>query len=196
MKKNLLFAFAALASMAVACSEKPDNTELNQDQPIVELYSSIDVLGEEVTGASDIYFICMAYDIPNDTIFKKRVDASFEMFKGKDLQFQVGKDIDHLFNSPVITNDRSEEYFIWLFEAEHEWNPIYNPGDIHDYKKQLDVVIPEEGDYEFRLKLYQVENNLTFYSPKYRLNVVKRCFDYDPDAPYHHYYYGNLVKID
>ena len=37
---------------------------------------------------------------------------------------------------------------------------------------------------------------MTFYSHKYRLNVVKRYFEYDPDAPYHHYYYGNLVKID
>lgn len=196
MKKNLLFAFAALASMAVACSEKPDNTELNQDQPIVELYSSIDVLGEEVTGASDIYFICMAYDIPNDTIFRKRVDASFEMFNGKDLQFQVGKDIDHLFNSPVMTNDRSEEYFNNLFFQECDWQSVYFIGNIHDYYKELHVIIPEEGDYEFRLKLYQVENDMTFYSPKYRLNVVKRYFDYDPDAPYHHYYYGNLVKID
>ena len=196
MKKNLLFAFAALASMAVACSEKPDNTELNQDQPIVELYSPIDLWGGEGTGDGDIYFIHMAYDIPNDTIFRKRVDASFEMFKGKDLQFQVGGLNGNPVNTPVITNDRSEEYFSWLFEAEHEWSPIDNPGDIHDYKKQLDVVIPEEGDYEFRLKLYQVENDMTFYSHKYRLNVVKRYFEYDPDAPYHHYYYGNLVKID
>ena len=196
MKKNLLFAFAALASMTVACSEKPDNTELNQDQPIVELYSPIDLWGLDVTGASDMYVIYMAYNTPNDTIFKKRVDASFEMFKGKHIQFQMDSDIDNLLSFPVITNDRNEEYFDNLFSSEGEWEPDFIVGDAHDYYKELHVVIPEEGDYEFRLKLYQVENDLTFYSPKYRLNVVKRYFEYDPDAAHHYYYYGNLVKID
>ena len=69
-------------------------------------------------------------------------------------------------------------------------------GDAHDYNKELHVVIPEEGCYEFRLKLYQVENDTTFYSKKYRLDVVKKDFEYDPDAAHHYYYYGNLEKIE
>ena len=126
-----------------------------------------------------MYVMYMAYDIPNDTIFKKRVDASFETFKGKDLQFQISSSIP--FNSPIITNDRSEEYFNSLFASENEWSPIYLQ-DIHDYHREINVFIPEEGCYEFRLKLYQTENDTTFYSPKYRLDVVKKNFEYDPDA--------------
>ena len=173
----------------MACGVEPDNEVQEQTSYIVELYSAIDLWGLETTGVSDMYVMYMAYDIPNDTIFKKRVDASFETFKGKDLQFQISSSIP--FNSPIITNDRSEEYFNSLFASENEWSPIYLQ-DIHDYHREINVFIPEEGCYEFRLKLYQTENDTTFYSPKYRLDVVKKNFEYDPDATHHYYYYGNL----
>ena len=194
MKRDLLFVFVAMACMFMACSEKSENKKPSEETPVVELYSAVDLWGGEGTGASDVYFMHMAYNIPNDTIFKKRVDASFEMFKGENLEFQAGADIDYQFNSPVITNDKDEKYFDGLFSLEHEWDPDYYPGNIHDYHRQLDAIIPEEGNYEFRLKLYQAENDRTFYSSKYRLNVVKKHVN-DPGATHKYYYYGNLEKI-
>lgn len=55
--------------------------------------------------------------------------------------------------------------------------------------------MPDEGDYEFRLKFYIHEDNRTVYSPKYKLSVFSMSYD-DPDEKTDFYYEGTITVIE
>lgn len=65
----------------------------------------------------------------------------------------------------------------------------------HDYAREISLVMPDEGDYEFRLKFYIHEDNRTVYSPKYKLSVFSMSYD-DPDEKTDFYYEGTITVIE
>ena len=189
MKRNLLLILAAMACMFMACSEKSENKKPSEETPVVELYSYTQLDNFYTSGAGDNYSFIMAYGPLGKTLFSKITEVTFEMYSGDDLLFFVGY-MDNYFSSPILTNDKDQAYSYSQFMYD---NPSRWPGLDYEYWKQLDVVIPGEGTYVFRLKFYLPETDYTFYSPKYSLTVVRK--EFSEPGTHQYYYYGNPEKI-
>ena len=190
MKRNLLFVFTAMLLIA-GCSKEPDDDK----EPIFNLYSYYDLIGDgdqgTLLGPVNIFPVVLAYNIPDDTLFKVPVYVTAEMHSGTTLMFDIDdEDIDV---SSSLTTDTSEKNRQYYFDTEMEWKEEWTTVKF-DYWRQIKFVIESEGVYEFRLKFCQPGNDRIFYSSKYRLNVVKKHVN-DPGATHKYYYYGNLEKI-
>ena len=172
MKRNLLLILAAMVCMFMSgCGKDPDNDK----EPIFNLYSYDELLsnGEQGTllGPINIFPIVLAYNAPDDTLFKVPVYVTVEMIAGKTLMFDIDdEDIDV---SSVLTTDTSEKNRQYYFDTEMEWKAEWTTVQF-DYWRQIKFVIESEGVYEFQLKFCQPGNDRIFYSPKYRMVVETR----------------------
>ena len=170
MKRNLLFVFAAMLLIA-GCSKEPDDDK----EPIFNLYSYYDLIGDgdqgTLLGPINIFPVVLAYNIPDDTLFKVPVYVTVEMFAGKTLMFDIDdEDIDV---SSVLTTEKTEKNRQYYFDTEMEWKAEWTTVQF-DYWRQIKFVIESEGVYEFQLKFCQPGNDRIFYSPKYRMVVETR----------------------
>ena len=190
MKTNHLLIFAAISGIAVACSVEPDNGLQDDEEYLVELYS-FDYLEdreeEGLSGNMNAYSLAIGYDVPVNKLFSGTVNVTVETFAGEPLLFRVDNS-----SCSVVTNAIGQKYYDHLFGVELEWYPIWTVVH-HDFFRQIDFDVTEDGEHEFRLKFHQTEKDTTFYSPRYRLRLKR--VDRPAEAEYPYYYAGKFEKI-
>ena len=189
MKRDLLFVFAAMLLIA-GCGKDQDNGPQDDEEYLVELYS-FDYLEdreeEGLSGNMNAYSLAIGYDVPVNDLFSGTVNVTVETFAGEPLLFRVDNS-----SCSVVTNAIGQKYYDHLFGVELEWYPIRT--DVHhDFFRQIDFDVTEDGEHEFRLKFHQTEKDTTFYSPRYRLRLKR--VDRPAEAEYPYYYAGKFEKI-
>ena len=191
MKRSLLLIFAAMACMFMAgCDKDQDNGPQDDEEYLVELYS-FDYLEdreeEGLSGNMNAYTLAVGYDVPVNKLFSGTVNVTVETFAGEPLLFRVDNS-----SYSVVTNEMGQENYQNTFGSEHEWYPIWTIVR-HDFFRQINFNVTEDGEHEFRLKFHQTEKDTTFYSPKYRLRLKR--VDRPAEAEYPYYYAGKFEKI-
>ena len=191
MKRDLLLIFVAMACMFMAgCGKDQDNGPQDDEEYLVELYS-FDYLEnreeEGLSGNMNAYSLAIGYDVPVNDLFSGTVNVTVETFAGEPLLFRVDNS-----SCSVVTNAIGQKYYDHLFGVELEWYPIWTVVH-HDFFRQIDFDVTEDGEHEFRLKFHQTEKDTTFYSPRYRLRLKR--VDRPAEAEYPYYYAGKFEKI-
>ena len=192
MKPYLLFLTAVLLA---ACSKGPEQDPPPvEKKPVAGLYGLNlfvdDDYAEHPLDSGDQYQVFLAYDASLQELFSKDTYITYQMLSGKPLQFSVG--IWKCHKADTLSNVKGNKYYYFHLE-ELEW--VYTSIAEHDFCRMFFIEIPEEGEYEFRLKFEQPDEDNTFYSSRYRLDV-KYVPIKDPEALVPYAYVGDLTKID
>ena len=162
MKK---IALLILAMSVIAGCGKQAGEGQSGEKPSLGLYSYMS-LSHMQSGNLDSIYGAMCYDVSEWEVLTGTFDVTIEQTSGPELLF-----LPHNSDAtPTISTDMESEYYDNVFARQKDWLSIWT-SVTYDYWRDVMFKIPQEGDYEFRLKFRIHEGDETVYSPKYRLTV-------------------------
>ena len=176
MKKIALLILAM--SVIAGCGKQAVDEGQTGEKPSLGLYSYMSL---QNTQSGDLTCVgaAMCYDVSEWEVLTGTFDVTIEQTSGPELLF-----LPHNSDAtPTISTDMESEYYDNVFARQKDWLSIWT-SVTYDYWRDVMFKIPQEGDYEFRLKFRIHEGDETVYSPKYRLTVklipndtMKYCYE-------------------
>ena len=165
----LILAMSVIAGCGKQAGEGQSGKQAGEGQsgekPSLGLYSYMS-LSHMQSGNLDSIYGAMCYDVSEWEVLTGTFDVTIEQTSGPELLF-----LPHNSNAtPTISTDMESEYYDNVFARQKEWVDLWTVVT-YDYYREIVFKIPQEGDYEFRLKFRIHEGDETVYSPKYRLTV-------------------------
>lgn len=182
--------------LVVACTEKASEDPVAEPIPVdIDIYTQ-NYLSQcdrwEYVGSESLIRIFMGYDYDMWDFWNAGHYLTLEMLDGKDYLILTDYFGESRYN--ILSNIKGTRYYAETYYPTNWPQDAFEVDISYLAIKEFGILIPDEGEYEFVLKIYQPESKQTYVSSKYKL-TAKYCRQFDNEyCPY--YYIPTLEKIE